>query len=219
MEKIKILLVDDHQIVRDGIKALLSGINDIEIAGEASDGNEALIKTETLKPHLVIMDISMPEVSGIEVTKTITQKFPQVYVLILSMYTEEDFIMSAIEAGIKGYLPKNTTREELLKAIRTIYSGKDYYGELISQIILKSYINTAQKKNSPEEKDIKCLSSREIEILKLIVEGLNNQEIADKLFISIRTVESHKSHIMQKLELKTTVDMVKFAIKNNLVSI
>ncbi len=219
MEKIKILLVDDHQIVRDGIKALLSGVSDIEIAGEASDGKEALIKTEALKPHIVIMDISMPETSGIEVTKTINQRFPNINVLILSMYTEEDFILNAIEAGIKGYLPKNTTREELLKAIRTIHSGKEYYGELISQIILKSYINAAQKKNAPEEKDIKCLSSRVIEILKLIVEGLNNQEIADKLFISIRTVESHKSHIMQKLELKTTVDMVKFAIKNNLVSI
>jgi DNA-binding NarL/FixJ family response regulator len=219
MEKIKLLLVDDHQIVRDGIKALLSGVNDIEIIEEASDGKEALAKLETLRPHIVIMDISMPEISGIEVTKTISQKYPQISVLILSMYTEEDFILKAIEAGIKGYLPKNTTREELLKAIRAIYCGKEYYSELISQIILKSYISTAQKKNLPEEKDIKCLSSREIEILKLIVEGLNNQEIADKLFISIRTVESHKSHIMQKLDLKTTVDMVKFAIKNNLVSI
>ncbi|OIP00730.1 MAG: hypothetical protein AUJ97_07690 [Bacteroidetes bacterium CG2_30_32_10] len=219
MEKIKVLLVDDHQIVRDGIKALLSGVNDIEIVGEASDGNEALIKTEKLYPHIIIMDISMPEMSGIEVTKAITQNYPQIKVLILSMFTEEDFILNAIEAGIKGYLPKNTTREELLKAIRTINSGKEYYGDLISQIILKSYINNAQKKKLPEEKDINCLSSREVEILKLIVEGLNNQEIADKLFISIRTVESHKSHIMQKLELKTTVDMVKFAIKNKLVSL
>ena len=219
MEKIKVLLVDDHQIVRDGIKALLSGVNDIEVVGEASDGNEALIKTEKLNPHIIIMDISMPEMSGIEVTKTITQNFPLIKVLILSMFTEEDFIMNAIAVGIKGYLPKNTTREELLKAIRTIYNGKEYYGDLISQIILKSYISNAQKKNIPEGKDINCLSLREIEILKLIVEGLNNQEIADKLFISIRTVESHKSHIMQKLELKTTVDMVKFAIKNNLVSL
>jgi DNA-binding NarL/FixJ family response regulator len=213
------LLVDDHQIVRDGIKALLSGVNDIEVVGEASDGNEALIKTEKLNPHIIIMDISMPEVSGIDVTKAITLNYPLIKVLILSMFTEEDFIMNAIAAGIKGYLPKNTTREELLKAVRTIYNGKEYYGDLISQIIMKSYISNAQKKNLPEEKDIKCLSSREIEILKLIVEGLNNQEIADKLFISIRTVESHKSHIMQKLDIKTTVDMVKFALKNNLVSL
>ena len=216
---INCIAIDDEPPALDLLKTYCSKLVYLNLLRTITSTSEASAFLKKFPVDLIFLDIQMPEISGIEVTKTITQNYPNIKVLILSMFTEEDFILNAIEAGIKGYLPKNTTREELLKAIRTINSGKEYYGDLISQIILKSYISNAQKKKLPEEKDINCLSSREIEILKLIVEGLNNQEVADKLFISVRTVESHKSHIMQKLELKTTVDMVKFAIKNNLVSI
>jgi two-component system response regulator NreC len=133
------------------------------------------------------------------------------------MYTNEDFVFNAIKAGAKGYLPKNTTRKELFEAVNTIYNGEEYFSESISNIILKSYIKKAKTDENNEKKE--ALSIREIEILRLFAQGTTNQEIADKLFISIRTVESHKNHIMQKLALKTTVDLIKFAIKNKIVEI
>jgi DNA-binding NarL/FixJ family response regulator len=220
-EKIKIILVEDHQIVRDGIKALLAEGPDIEIIGEAQNFSELREILISKLPDIIIMDISLPETSGIEITTYITEKYQSTKVLILSMYTEEDFIFNAIKAGAKGYLPKNTTRKELLDAISAIYNGAEFYSDTISNIILKSYVNKAK---SADNKNVKInkedlLTHREIEILKHYAEGYSNQEIADKLFISIRTVESHKNHIMQKLELKSTVDLIKFAIKNKIVEI
>ena len=220
-EKIKIILVEDHQIVRDGIKALLAEGPDIEIIGEAQNFSELREILNSKLPDIIIMDISLPETSGIEITTYITEKYQSTKVLILSMYTEEDFIFNAIKAGAKGYLPKNTTRKELLDAISAIHNGAEFYSDTISNIILKSYVNKAK---SADNKNVKInkedlLTHREIEILKHYAEGYSNQEIADKLFISIRTVESHKNHIMQKLELKSTVDLIKFAIKNKIVEI
>jgi DNA-binding NarL/FixJ family response regulator len=133
------------------------------------------------------------------------------------MYTQEEFITNAIAAGAKGYLPKNTTQQELLNAIITVYNGKEYYNEAVSKIILDNYISTVRKSKEVEtDKDDENLSVREKQILKLYVEGMTNQQIADKLFISIRTVESHKNHIMQKLGVKSTVELVKYAIRNNI---
>lgn len=219
MEKIKIILVDDHQIVRDGIKSLLAGAKEIDIIGEASEGNELLNLLKTKKPDVLVMDISMPGMSGIELTKAVKEQFPKIEVLILSMYTQEDFVLNAVSAGAKGYLPKNTTRNELINAIASLHKGKQYFNEAISSILLSSYVNTVQKKTNTEETETPTLSAREIEILKLYVEGASNQEIADKLFISIRTVESHKNHMMQKLNIKSIVELVKYAIRNKIVEI
>ncbi len=219
MDKIKITLIDDHQIVRDGIRALLESIENIEVIGEASSVKEFLENNKSVQPDILITDIAMPEISGIELTKMINENenTKNIKVLILSMFTNEDFIFNAIKAGAKGYLPKNTNRNELFEAIKTIYNGEEYFSESISNIILKSYIRKAKSYEQSEKKE--TLSSRETEILKLFAQGLSNQEIADKLFISIRTVESHKNHIMQKLELKSTVDLIKFAIKNKIIEI
>ena len=219
MKKINVLLVDDHQIVRDGIKSLLTGSSNIEIIGEASDGAELLEKLKILYPDIIVLDISLPKTSGIELTKIITADYPEIKVLILSMYTNEDFIFNSIKAGAKGYLPKNTTRKELLEAIHQIYNGNEFFSETISAIILKSYIKKAKSDDDIATKKEVSLTGREIEILKLVVEGVTNTDIANKLFISIRTVESHKNHIMQKLELNTPVDLVKFAIKNKIIEI
>jgi DNA-binding NarL/FixJ family response regulator len=219
MEKIKVMLVDDHQIVRDGIKSLLTGGSNIEITGEASDSDELFSRLKVLKPDILVLDISLPKLSGIEITKIIVRDYPKIKVLILSMYTNEDFIFNAIKAGAKGYLPKNTTRKELLEAIHEIYAGNEFFSEAVSNIILKSYIKKAKDDDEHSQKKEKTLTNREIEILKMVAEGWGNQEIADKLFISIRTVESHKNHIMQKLELKTTADLVKFAIKNKFIEL
>ncbi|HOY30297.1 MAG TPA: response regulator transcription factor [Bacteroidales bacterium] len=219
MEKIKIILVDDHQIVRDGIKSLLTDVEDIDVISEASDFHVLREKLKLQDPDIIIMDISLPEISGLEITKRLSETHPKIKVLILSMYTGEDFIFNAIKSGAKGYLPKNTTRKELIDAIRAIYTGEEYFSESVSNVILKSYIQKAKTGDVVSERSEDKLTSREIEILKHFAEGSSNQEIADRLFISIRTVESHKNHIMQKLKLKSTVDLIKFAIKNKIVDV
>ncbi len=219
MEKIKIILVDDHQIVRDGIKALLTEIPDLDVIGEASDANELSKELLILKPDIIILDISLPGISGIEISRKLTLEHPEIKTMILSMYTNEDFIFNAIKAGAKGYLPKNTTQKEIVDAIHAICKGEEYFSESISNIILKSYIKKVKTGDEADEKTQASLSKRELEILKLFAEGMSNQQIADKLFISIRTVESHKNHIMQKLELDTTVDLIKFAIKNKIIEL
>ncbi|MCX6252445.1 MAG: response regulator transcription factor [Bacteroidetes bacterium] len=219
MKKINIILVDDHRLVRDGIKSLLYGMNDIEIIGEADDGTDLFKKLPSLKPDLLIMDISLPGLSGIEITKLICQDYPEIKVLILSMYNSEEFIYNAIKAGARGYLPKNTSRNELLEAIYAIDSGEEFFSESVSKIMVKSYIKRATDDEKVPGKPDEILTSRELEILKLYVEGNINKEISDKLEISIRTVETHKNHIMRKLGLKSTVEMVKFAIRNKIVEL
>lgn len=218
MPSIKIILTEDHQLLRDGIKALIASEN-IEIIGEASNGASLWKLMESSPPDIILMDISLPDISGIELTRTLSERFPEVKVLILSMFTDESFINQAIKAGAKGYLHKNTTREEMLMAIDTVYSGSEFYSDNISKIILKSYIDKAKKNGEEIYNPHELLSKREIEILKMFAEGFINKEIADRLFISIRTVESHKNHIMQKLNLKTQVELVKYAIRHNLINI
>lgn len=219
MEKVRIILADDHQLVRSGIANLLNGETFLEIIGEASDAPECLNLIEQDPPDVAILDIAMPGMSGIELTRKICSQYPSVQVLILSMYTSEEFIFNAINAGARGYLPKNTSRKELIDAIRAISKGEEYYAESISNVILKSYIKKAQSGPDDARNKENQLSKREMEVLRLFAEGFSNQEIADKLFISIRTVESHKNHIMQRLELKSSVDLVKFAIRNNMVNL
>jgi DNA-binding NarL/FixJ family response regulator len=219
MEKIRIILVDDHQLIRTGIANLLYDEPGFEIIGEAADSSEFLYQLQNSQPDVAVMDIALPGMSGIDLTRKVSNDFPSIKVLVLSMYTSEEFIFNAVNAGAKGYLPKNTSRRELVEAIRAVARGEEYYAESISNVILKSYIKKA--KSGPEESNSKenQLSKRELEVLRLFAEGYSNQEIADKLFISIRTVESHKNHIMQRLELKSSVDLVKFAIRNNMVNL
>lgn len=221
MEKIKLILVDDHRLVRAGIKSLLQDNDRIEILGEADNGDDLFSLLQKEIPNVVLLDISLPGLSGIELTRKIsdTPAYVGIKVLILSMFTQEEFIFNAIQAGARGYLPKNTSKKELLEAIDAVHKGDEYFSQQISGIILKSYIKKAQNQEDESKKKEDLLSKREIEILKLFAEGVSNQEIADKLFISVRTVESHKNHIMQKLELKNTVDLVKFAIKNKIIEL
>ncbi len=219
MGKINIVLVDDHQIVRDGIKSLLSDCIDIKIIAEAKDGIELfnLLKGEI--PDIILMDISLPGMSGIEISKRLRVDYPEIKILMLSMYTSEDFIFNALKAGVMGYLPKNTTRDELLQAINSIAANREYFSKSISDTILKSYVNTAKNGSAISSDTLESLTNREREILHYVVEGNNNTSIANQLCISIRTVETHKSSIMRKLNLGNTVDLIKFAIKNNLIEL
>jgi len=169
-------------------------------------------------PDVVIADLSMPNISGIELTEIITAKYPSVKVLILSMFNNEEYIVNAIRAGAKGYLPKqDSTTEILLEAIRTIHKGDDFFSPSISKIVMKSFVNNLKGSKTNKTAEKIQLTSREKEILKLYVEGFTNTEISDKLNLSIHTVKTHKNNIMQKYNFKSTVEMIKYAIKNKIV--
>ncbi len=217
MEKIKVILSDDHQMFRDGVKSILNDEAGIEVVGEVGRGQDLIEMLRSLTPDLLITDISMPGMSGLEISEYIKKNHPGVKVLILSMHVNEEFIVKALETGASGYLPKDTSMSELLAAIYAINKGENYYNKDISDTVLKSIM---RKSSSGDKRDQGvALTEREMEILRNVVEGYTNKEIARKLCISIRTVDSHKNNIMHKLNLKSSVELVKYAIKNNLVSI
>jgi len=218
MSRTRILIVDDHQIVRDGIKRIITDENDIELIGSIGSGKDALAFIKSNQPDIVIADLSMPNMSGIELTETISKLYPKIRVLILSMFNNEEYIVSAIQAGAKGYLPKqDSTTEILLEAIRTIASGDEFYSPSISKIVVKSFVNNVKNTGMGEIAKKHQLTTREKEILKLYVEGYTNNEIAEKLNLSVFTVKTHKNNIMQKYNFKSTVEMIKFALRNNIV--
>jgi DNA-binding NarL/FixJ family response regulator len=219
MKKTKIFIVDDHQLVRDGIKALLEGEQNLEVVGEAADGISFYAQLETAKPDVILMDISLPGASGVEITAKLTESDPEIRVIILSMYTQDDFVLKALKAGAMGYLPKNTTREEMIAAIHSVVNGEEYLSEQISKVLLKSLIRKAQQDPEEVREDKSQITARESEILRLLAEGLSNQDIADRLFISVRTVESHKNHIMQKLGIKSNIELVKYLARQGFIEI
>lgn len=221
MNKTRIILVDDHPIVRDGIFAALMKVNEIEIVGEASNGDELykLIDENKVKADVVLLDLSMPKMSGTEIARTLKEKHPHLKILVFSSYTDEDSIFSSIQAGADGFLPKDAMRDELVTAINEVRSGKEYLSKSIPNTILMKYISKAKLEDYKDDNVNNQLTKRELEILKLIAEGLHYKEIGEQLFISARTVETHKNNIMQKLNLNSTIDMVKYAIKNKLVEI
>lgn len=211
MNPIRVALIDDHQLVRDGIKSLIHSSGNIKVVVEASSPEQFFAEVEGALPEVVLMDISMPGMSGIEATKIITEKYPTIKIIILSMFTSEEFIQKAIAAGAKGYLPKNTSKQELLEAITKVYQGEEFYGKEIAEVLLSNLVKKAkaEKPDLPEDK----LSKRELEILLLVAQGMTNSHIAEKLFISVKTVEAHKAHIMQKMELTSHIDLIKTAIQ------
>ena len=216
MSKIEIIVVDDHQIVRDGISALLMQYDNIEIIAEASNGEQLLNLLKALSPNIIILDIAMPKITGIELAKIINKEHPEIQIIIFSSQSEGENVIKALEAGAKAVLPKTTLREELIQAIYSVNQGNEFISKYIPY---STFVNNIKQRKTENDniKDLKkILTDREIEILNLIVNSLTNQEIAEKLFISQRTVEKHKSNILSKLELKSVVDLVKFALKNKI---
>lgn len=218
---IKTILVDDHQIIRDGLSNMLREADDILLCGCASDYTKALEMVRKSDPDVVITDLSLPGKSGIDLIRKIKEVFPAVRILVLSMYVSEDYIFNALKAGAWGYLPKqDTTKAELFKAIRTLSKGEQYFSDTIAQIITRVYSHSVKKSPDPESMGkTHTLTSRENEILRLYANGYSNQEISETLNISVRTVETHKNNIMQKYNFRSTVDMVKYAIRNKLTEI
>lgn len=217
MSKVNIILIDEHPVVREGLMSLLAGHEDFEISGAVKNVDVFL---EMLKHYpsnyaqIAILDAYTSTDVEVENIKRIRKAFGKILVLVLVMYPNENFILKLIKAGAKGILSSQASRDEFVEAILTLQSGYEYLGKYITNIVLNSYL-----KRSTGQEETAQLSGREIEVLKLFGEGLTNQEIADQLFISIRTVESHKTNIMRKLNVRTFVDLVKFAIRNNIVEI
>jgi DNA-binding NarL/FixJ family response regulator len=214
MANVKIAIVDDHEIVRDGIRILLEDEPGFEMAWEAQNGNQAIEKCKNSGSDLIIMDITMPEMDGIQATKIIKEKHPEVKVLALTMLSEDQHIRKMIKAGASGYILKSSGKKELISAINKIMDGQHYFSDGATQSILKELVNpVVSKVSNPEEVS---LTDRELEVLELIVNEFTNQEIADKLFISVRTVDAHRRNLLQKTGAKNTAGLVKYAIKNKL---
>jgi DNA-binding NarL/FixJ family response regulator len=214
---IKLLLADDHKIVRDGIISLLQNENDLEITGEAENGQIAIRQVEKLHPDLVIMDINMPVMDGIKSTAIISKEFPETKILALTMTNEQEHIKNMISAGAGGYILKNSGKTELIDAIKTIVGGGNYFSEAVKDAILQQLVN----KRPGHEKIIGepiPLTRREKDVLRLIVEEYTNHEIAEKLFISVRTVDAHRRNLLEKTGARNTAGLVKYAIDNNILS-
>ncbi len=215
MDKIKTLLVDDHAVLRDGIRALLGLYDDIESVGEASEGKEAVEKAQELLPDVAIMDIAMPGMDGLEATRRITKKNPQIKVLVLTQHDNKEYVLSAIKAGAAGYVPKRALGTELVAAIRTVYRGDSYLYPTVAGALIEGYRQQIEEGEEPYDR----LTAREREILKLIAEGHTSREIADGLFISLKTVLGHRTKLMEKLDLHNRTELIKYAMRKGLVSI
>lgn len=215
--KIRVLIVDDHRLVRAGIASLLGSERDICIVGQAANGREGLEMTRSLKPDVVLMDINMPGFDGIQATAEIVRELLSTKILMLTQYDQEEYIKRGLQAGASGYLLKNSLVEELPKAIHAVQRNERYLPPVVSNIVAQSYFSDSRKRDGG--KAFKALTGREQEILKGIAEGLSNQEIAARLFISVRTVEFHRSNVFEKLGVRDTVSLVKYAILHKIITL
>lgn len=214
---IKVFIADDHAMVREGLRLILEAERDLSVIGEAADGRQAVRLIQRLAPDVVIMDIAMPILNGIEATEQILNSKTFTRIIILSMHASKEHIFRALEAGAKGYLLKESAGKEMVKAIRAVYAGNRFLSDRISQTVIEDYIH--QRTADSEESPIKRLSPREREVLQLVVEGKTSAEIASNLFLSPKTVETYRSRLMHKLGIKDIPGLVKFAIQHGMTSV
>ncbi len=212
MDKIKVLIVDDHTVLRDSVRAFVGLYDDIEIVGEASEGKEAVDKAQELKPNVIVMDVLMPGMDGIEATRRIVRLNPKVRVLILTQYDDRDHIILAIKAGASGYVPKRASGSELISAIRAVQRGEPFLYPSATSALIKDYLHRI------DEEPYDGLTGREREILKLIAEGHTSRQIAACLLISLKTVLSHRCKMMKKLDLHNCTELIKYAICKGLIT-
>jgi two-component system, NarL family, response regulator LiaR len=217
LAKIKVLIADDHAVVREGTRRILEQEPDMEVVGEAGDGEEAVNLATSLKPDVAIIDIAMPKLDGIEATKRIKAAWPSINILILSAYDDDQFIFSLLEAGAAGYLLKSIRSRELIDAIRAVYSGESVLHPSIARKVLNRFVSTSGKPEGQEPSGV--LSDREMEVLRLAAKGLSNQDIAEKLCLSIRTVQGHLGHIFNKLQVGSRTEAVVRALKEGWVTL
>jgi DNA-binding NarL/FixJ family response regulator len=213
---VRVLLADDHGVVRKGLRFVLESESGIEVVGEAGDGRQAIETADEVNPHVVVMDIAMPRLNGIDATAQIVKRHPETGVIILSMYSDEEYLLRALSAGARGYLLKDTAESELVTAVRTVAAGKPFFSPDISKTLLEDYLRQLRQRGLTDSYDL--LSDREKEVLQLLAEGKTNKEVASLLNLSPYTVETHRTHIMQKLDLHNTAEIVLYAVRKKLIS-
>lgn len=218
--KITVLLVDDHTILREGMASLLASAGDIEVVGMASSGEEAVNLVPELNPAVVLMDIVMGGMNGLEATRWIKEQNAAVKIIIISSEVTREYVTQGIKCGIDGYLPKDANREAVITAIRTVVEGKQFFDEAITKLIFEDYYSREKDGRRRPNKSVGTgLTRREYEIIEQVASGKSNQEVADALFVSVKTVETHKKNILDKLGLKNSLQLVRYAIKNNIISL
>ena len=215
MSRIKVLVVDDHAMFRQGIRSLLETCDDIDVVGEAADGSEAVEEVRRVAPHVVLMDIGMPVMGGVEATRRIQKEAPNTRVLVLTQYEDSEYVLSMLRAGAKGYISKTATGEELVSAIRTVHRGESFLYPSAATMLVEEYL----MRHGGEKDEYERLTDREREILQLVAEGRTNREIADRLFISVKTVLRHRTNIMEKLGFHNRTELIKYAISKGLIQL
>jgi len=213
--KTRVLLADDHGIIREGLRLKLAQVQDLEVVAEASDGREAVRLANEVRPDLVIMDIAMPNLNGIQATEQILKQNSAIRVIILSMYSDESYLSQVLSAGAKAYLLKDSAQDEVIPAIRAVTKGKSFFSPAIAQVMLEDYMRQLEQRGLKDSYDL--LTDREKEILQLLAEGKTNKEVARLLDVSPYTVDSHRGNIMQKLNLHSTADIVLYAVRKKII--
>lgn len=219
MNKAKILLVDDHTILRDGIASILNNVEGVEVVGALSSGEEAVSEFQKSGANVILMDILMSGMTGLEATRWIKEQDPSVKVIIISSEIKKEYVSTGIKCGIDGYLPKDVDKETLITAIRTVMKGEKFFNAAITNLVFEDFYNGEKDGRKRNRKIAVGLTNRENEIMALIASGKSNQEVADSLFISTKTVETHKANILDKLGLRNTAELVKYAIKHNIITL
>ena len=216
MEPIRILLADDHTIVRDGLRAILEREPDMAVIAEAADGRECIRLAESSAPDVVVMDLGMPNMNGMEATRRIVSSNPRIGVVILSMHQDESYVLGALKAGAKGYLLKDSMRGEVLQAIRAVHQGRSFLTRKVAQMLQEDYVSRLEERGLEDRYDL--LSDREREVLQFIAEGRANKEVATLLNISLTTVETHRGHILQKLDIHSVPELILYAVRKGIIS-
>jgi two-component system, NarL family, response regulator NreC len=216
MKKVRILLADDHTVMRAGLRALLERQPNLEIVGEAEDGRQSVQLASSHVPDVVVMDIAMPNLNGVEATRRMVSKQPAISVVILSMYSDESYVMRALEAGARAYLLKDSAVSDLIRAIEAVSQGKSFFSPKISRILAEEYVRALKQKGVADSYEL--LTTREREILQLLAEGKTNKEVATSLNISVYTAETHRGNILQKLNLHSTAELVLYAVRKGIIS-
>ena len=216
MRKLRVLLADDHIVMRSGLRALLDRQSNLEVVGESENGRETVELAASLNPDVIVMDVGMPVLNGIEATKAIVHQHPATGVVILSMHADESYVMRALKAGARGYLLKDSAATDLMSAIQAISQGKSFFSPKVSRILAEDYVRVLKQKGAEDSYDL--LTSREREILQLLAEGKANKEVAASLNISPYTVETHRKHILEKLNLHNPAELILYAVRKGIIS-
>jgi DNA-binding NarL/FixJ family response regulator len=216
MRKIRVLLADDHQLMRSGIRLMLERETDLSVVGEANDGREAVALAKSLRPDVVVMDIGMANLNGIEAAQQMTGGSPEIAIVMLSMHSDESYVLRALKAGARGYLLKDSAEADLIKAVHAVAGGKSFFSPAVSKVLLDDYVRKLRRSGTEDAYDL--LTPREREVLQLIAEGKSNKDIANLLNLSVYTVESHRSNLMEKLNVRGLPELILYAVRKGIIS-